>query len=83
MKIDKTTEKLLHDTMESSRCLLQWWFDFTWNIIKQGWISDNQKKKLYSFNLNREMLKTYGCASNKKQSWTSGLDHDDIADYTG
>ena len=69
--------------IESSRGLLTWWFEFAWNISKQGWISDKQKKKLFSFNLDREISKTYGCRRCIKQNWMSGLDHDDIINYTG
>jgi hypothetical protein len=71
---------------EKSRCLFQWWFGFTSNILKQGWISDKQWEKLETFNYDTQLDKEYGCRTSRnkrKYHWTSGLDHDDMVDFTG
>ena len=74
---------LLNRIGDKSRCVLQWWWYFTYNIQKQGWISDRQRKKLESFNYDREMNKVY-CVGSKKRKyhWTEGLDKDDMQEYS-
>lgn len=84
-KITKEDQKLINKVAEQSRCVLQWWFEFAHNIEKQGWISDKQRTKLATFDYDREMSRAYGCRRGRKpqKRWTSGLDTDDMSDYTG
>jgi hypothetical protein len=76
-------QKLLNNVAERSRCVLQWWFDFAYNIQKQNWISPKQRKKLQSFNYEKAMLRLYGTTKNKNWiPWTEGLDHEDMTEYS-
>lgn len=65
---------------------LPWWSDFCFNVLKQGWMSDKQRKKLNSFNYEAAMDKAYCVGKHRKSNrthWSEGLDHDDGSDYTG
>jgi len=81
--INNEDQILLNTVAEKSRCVLQWWFDFTYNIQKQGWISPKQRKKLQSFNYKKAISKVYGTKCKKKAfHWTEGMDHDDMTEYS-
>lgn len=76
----------LETILEQSRTILVWWFDFCYNIFKQGWISDKQRLKLEKINYEKAINRTYGVSKRgrtKRTDWSSGLDHDEISDYTG
>jgi hypothetical protein len=77
---EKDMKKIL-EVRDQSGTLLRWWFEFTGNILKQGFISPRQRAKLYSLDLDREIARTY--RSNKTRSVMASMDHDDMALDTG
>jgi hypothetical protein len=67
MELDGEVLQRVKYVNEKSRCLFQWWFDFTSNILKQGWISDKQWGKLETFNYDTQLNKEYGCKPSKNK----------------
>ena len=75
--------KQLNYVWRKTTGLLQWWADFTYTIRSNGRISPKQRQKLFSFNLDREIQRTYGCKflKAKRIRWEYGLDHEDMIEY--
>ena len=76
-------KKQVIEVLQSTRGLLPWWHDFAANVLEQGFASPKQQALLDRFDLESETNKAYGTRKRKRQNWSDGLDHDDMADYTG
>jgi hypothetical protein len=63
--------------------VLPWWDTFTKNIANQGWISERQRAKLFSFDGEKEISRAYTVKPRKGFREFDGLDHDQISDFTG